>query len=282
MERIGFEERNRFINREHSRSRSRSRSPLRNGRIDSLIYDKRYEDKSAHLKIKEERREEDFMNAEREKLLRNEYLLGQMGAPSNPLNMSMFDRTRMLAPASLLGPERVPVHPSLWNPVDKNPLDIARHNLQLRQEMERESRLLNSGLHPSLSASILDQVRMKEEIFYDQEHRFFDRLPYMDRERLAYEQSKMPQLRAAEQFSMNHFQRTMSPMYNHHMMGKGASPALMPGIPPPLIPSASATQSRSHTNSPSSGKSKGCSPSDSNNDLKDKRDSASNSTDPSR
>ena len=72
----------------HSHSRSRSRSPLVNGRVGSAKSEGSYD--KPPVKIKEERKEEDYMERERDKL-RNDYLLGSMGV-TNPLSATLIER----------------------------------------------------------------------------------------------------------------------------------------------------------------------------------------------
>lgn len=257
-----------------SRSRSRSRSPLQNGRVGSAksdsSYERRFDDKSG-LKIKQERREEDLiLQVERDKL-RTDYLLGRNQAV-NPLNFNMLDRARLLgAPSPYMLGDRVPPHPALFNPYDKNPMEmnLGQHRLQLQQDMERErERMLSRIQHPALFDP--EQLRKEELLLQDERARrdFLERLPFYDPQRLAaLEQSRYPHFRPPDPLS-SHFPRTISPMIGH---AKGGSPA---GYPPPLIPSSSATQSR--TQSPAVGRSK-----PSATDTTDKRDNYSNSTDPS-
>lgn len=257
-----------------SRSRSRSRSPLQNGRVGSAksdsSYERRFDDKSG-LKIKQERREEDLiLQVERDKL-RTDYLLGRNPAV-NPLNFNMLDRARLLgAPSPYMLGDRVPPHPALFSPYDKNPMEmnLGQHRLQLQQDMERERERMSSRIqHPALFDP--EQLRKEELLFQDERARrdFLERLPFYDPQRLAVlEQSRYPHFRPPDPLS-SHFPRTISPMIGH---AKGGSPA---GYPPPLIPSSSATQSR--TQSPAVGRSK-----PSATDTTDKRDNYSNSTDPS-
>lgn len=277
--RISLDERSRerelaFMKDAHSsRSRSRSRSPLQNGRVGSAksdsSYERRFDDKSG-LKIKQERREEDLIiQAERDKL-RTDYLLGR-GPSVNPLNLNMLDRARLLgAPSPFMLGDRVPPHPALFSQYDKSPLELnfSQHRLQLQQDMERErERMLSRIQHPALFDP--EQLMRKEEFLLQDERArrdFLERLPYYDPQRLAVlEQSRYAHFRPPDPLS-SHFPRTMSPMIGH---AKGGSPA---GYPPPLIPSSSATQSR--TQSPAVGRSK---PSD----TTDKRESYSNASDPS-
>ena len=273
--------------RRRSRSRSRSRSPMRNGRIDHLkldpgLLDRRYEEK---LKVKEERREEDYLanslgsnfEREREKFLRSNLVgFGQLHPAANPMAMGlsvnnmMLERSRFLAPTYF--PMDRPNNPSsLWNPFDKS---IA---VNQQMELERERMALRLGA----PMAVIEQERLKEQIMRDHEmelrRQYLERLPPYDRERLAFEQSKLqPQFRA-DPLGLVHYQRTMSPLTHNHG-SKNGSPAVIPGVPPPLIPSASATRPHSHNNSPSSSKLKGCSPADSTSEHKDKRDTSS--TDP--
>ncbi|XP_071178112.1 autism susceptibility gene 2 protein-like isoform X2 [Mytilus edulis] len=270
--RVSLEERSRerelsYMKDAHaSRSRSRSRSPLQNGRVGSAksdsSYERRFDDKSG-LKIKQERREEDLiLHAERDKL-RTDYLLGRSQAV-NPMNFSMLDRARLLgAPSPYMFGDRVPPHPALLSQYDKSPLEmnLGQHQFQLQRDMERErERMLSRIQHPSLFDP--EQLR-KEELFLQDERvrrDILERLPFYDPQRMAFEQSRYPHLRPPDPLSA-HFPRTISPMIAH---AKGGSPA---GYPPPLIPSSSATQSR--TQSP--GRSK-----PSATETSDKRDNYSN------
>lgn len=240
-----------------SRSRSRSRSPLQNGRVGSAksdsSYERRFDDKGG-IKIKQERREDEMLlQAERDKQLRTDYLLGR-GPASNPLNFNALDRARFLGPSPYFLGDRVPPHPALLSQFDKSPLElnIGQHRLQQDLERERE-RMFSRMQHPGLFDP--EQLR-KEELLYQDERVRRDLL-----ERLALEQSRYPHFRAQDALS-SHFPRTISPMIGH---AKGGSPA---GYPPPLIPSSSATQSR--TQSPNIGRTK-----PSATETSDKRDSYS-------
>lgn len=271
----------------HSRSRSRSRSPVQNGRLDSSksesSFDKRYEDSKTLLKIKEERREDDLYHVDRDKLrneLRNDYLFGSGHQVANPMSANMAERARLLSSHPYFGADRLPPHPSMWNPYDKSSVDFNHHTLQLRQEMERERERMLTRLQPtSLLGLEQDRLRKEEMLFQDERvRREIMERNLFERERLAFEQSKLSSLRPGDHFvAPSHLGRTISPMMAGASRG---SPACLPGAPPPLIPSSSATQTRSHSNSPAVGKPRGLlGPTDSS-DLKDKRDSYSNSTDP--
>lgn len=288
-----------------ARSRSRSRSPLQNGRVGSAksdsSFERRYEERSG-LKIKEERRDEDILHGERDKI-RNDYMLGpSMPNHSNPL--AMFDRSRLFMGASpFLAADRVPSHPALWQ-YEKNALEFSHHRLQLQQDMERErERLIHRIPPPHASSLEMEQERLRKEELLFQDERFrrdyLTSMPMYERERLAaYEQqSRLAGLRTAELGAPSHFNRTLSPMVNHagarttlspmvnhigartmspmlnHVGVKGSSPACPP---PPLIPSSSAA-SHSHSNSPAVAKSKGHHGDPGHGD---KRDTYSNSTDP--
>ncbi|XP_021366011.1 autism susceptibility gene 2 protein-like isoform X3 [Mizuhopecten yessoensis] len=284
-----------------ARSRSRSRSPLQNGRVGSAksdsSFERRFDDRGG-LKIKEERRDEDMLHGERDKI-RNEYMLGpSMPNPNNPL--AMFDRSRLFMGASpFLAADRVPSHP-LWQ-YEKNAMEF-NHRMQLQQEMERE-RLIHRIPSHATSLQEMEQERMRKEELLFQDERFrrdyLSSMPMYERERLAaYEQqSRFSGLRTAELGATSHFNRTLSPMVNHagarttlspmvnhigartmspmvnHVGVKGSSPAC---APPPLIPSSSAA-SHSHSNSPAVAKAKGHHGEPG---LGDKRDTYSNSTDP--
>lgn len=255
-----------------SRSRSRSRSPLQNGRVGSAksdsSYERRFDDKGG-LKIKQERREDELiLQAERDKQLRTDYLLGR-GPATNPLNMNVLDRARFFGPSPYLLGDRVPPHPALLSQYDKSPLEVnlGQHRLQMQQDMERErERMLSRMQHPALFDPT-DQLRKEELLFQDERARrdLLERL--YDPQRLALEQSRYPHFRTPDPLS-SHFPRTISPMIGH---AKGGSPA---GYPPPLIPSSSATQSR--TQSPNIGRTK-----PSATETSDKREGYSNSNDPS-
>lgn len=297
-----------------ARSRSRSRSPLQNGRVSSAKSDSSFErriDDRGGVKVKEERREEDVLHGERDKI-RNEYMFGpSMPNQSNPL--SMLDRSRLfMAPSPFLA-DRVPPHPALWQ-YEKTALDFNHHRLQLQQDMERErERLIHRIPHAtSLQEMEQDRLRKEEMLFQDERFRreYLSCMPLYERERLAaYEQqSRFSGLRTAELGAMPHFSRTMSPMVNHagartmspmvnhvgartmspmvnhtgartmspmvnHVGVKGASPAC---APPPLIPSSTAA-SHTHSNSPAVTKAKGH---HGDSMLGEKRDTYSNSTDP--
>lgn len=279
-------------------SRPRSRSPVRNGRLDlsKADHDRRHDDKvgsSSGVKVKEERREEELLQAEREKLIQNSYLgLTGHSIPSHsvppPLSLSLLDRSRMIPPhpyMAALDPRSTAPSSTVWNPFDK--ASEFNHRMEMERERDRErmvmfSRLTNAPMTP---ITLMEQERFKEHMLREQHEREYRQ--YIERERLSYEQKlrAMDSLAAAATF--NPFTQTLSPMFNHlPPSNKGGSPAgLVPGIPPPLIPSMSATighpsatSSRSHNNSPSSSKSKGYSLADSTSDMKDKRDSCS--TDP--
>ena len=261
-----------------SRSRSRSRSPMRNGRIDLVksersSYDRRPEETSA-LKIKEERRDS---------LAREEELLSLRTADPF-LHSGLMDRSRMLTPAAFLGGERGhATHPSLWNPFDKSPADFMNHRLGLHRELEQArdpflNRLPGPAIHPSFPGfSALEQERLREEMFLRDTERakrdYLERLPLLEKERIYFENSKIPTLRPPDHLA-HAFARNMSPAMNHM---KRSSPSVGPGGPPPLIHSGTSSQSRSH-GSPLVNKAKGVSPTDSVGESK--RDSNSNSTDP--
>ncbi|XP_014769813.1 autism susceptibility gene 2 protein homolog [Octopus bimaculoides] len=247
----------RYRETERRRSRSRSRSPIRNGRLEAAkaeVIDKRHEEK-ASIKIKEERREEEAQLLERDKLLRsNEYLFGPLSHTAATMPVNMLERARMIGPRYFSN-ERPQL--GVWSHYEKG-FDVSHHRLDLR-DIERER----------------EREHMRD--LYIRE-RMFERMPFFERERYEYEQNKLPALRAVDQLSVGHFPRTVSPMVNHS--SKSNSPASIPGAPPPLIPSSTTSHPRSHTNSPASSKSKANSPLDSANELKDKRDSHSSSTDP--
>lgn len=270
-------ERDRF--REHellAKSRSRSRSPMRNGRADSVkserSYDRRPEE--SVLKVKEERREsltrDDDHMADR---LRNSEAL---------LHASMIERARMMTPAAYMTSDRVPPHPSLWNPFDKSPLDFPSHRFTFQREMEQaRDSLLNrfpgpGGVHAGFSLSPFDQERLREEMLLREKRDIMERSVY-DRERLLYE-GKLSGLRPPEHLhpTIAHgFPHSISPALHNHV--KRSSPSMLPGAPPPLIHSTSGHNSRNHS-SPAVNKTKGVSPTDSVGESK--RDSNSNSTDP--
>jgi hypothetical protein len=240
-----------------------------------------------------ERAERERMEREREakqRELQNSYLsslgVGSLAGVSphpphahHPLGLGgLLDRTRLL-PGSSLNPylaaldPRLPSPagplPGLWQPYDK--AAELSHRLELERAAERERlamlQRLTGGLGNPLS--LLDQERRLIQEQQEVELRRAQFLPPYDR-MLAYEKS----LASLAPFSRS----TVSPMYNHALAAaasKNGSPTtLPPGIPPPLIPSATATAgpSRSHDNSPSSSKTKGYSAADSTSDLKDKRD----------
>ncbi|KAL4223129.1 Autism susceptibility protein 2 protein [Mactra antiquata] len=272
------------------KSRSRSRSPMRNSRSESVkserSYDKRPDDSSG-MKVKEERREDDLMN---ERLLKNDYLANSLRTADAFMQAGLMDRTRMLTPtaafSAVAAAERVPPHPSLWNPFDKGPVDIPNMRLNLQREMEqaRDQLLLNRFPGPSLPPSFpglspFEQDRIREEMILREkrERDYLERLPIFARERMLYE-SKIPGLRPPEHLHAslgNNYSRNVSPALHNHL--KRSSPSMLPGAPPPLIHSASAQSSRGH-GSPAVNKTKGVSPTDSVGESK--RDSNSNSTDP--
>lgn len=275
-----------------SRSRSRSRSPVRNGRVDSSRSSDRRYDENPLLKIKEERRErEDILSerdrilktemAERENMLKNEFL-----RTADPfLQASMLDRTRMLAPG-FLGGDRLPNPAAMWNPFDKGALDIQNHRLGLQREIEQNRNPLVSRFpHPqtvTAGMAMLEQERIKEEILMREERarrEYIDGLPLFEKERLFYENSKIPTLRPPDHLAGlgHHFPRTLSPALGHPSLIKRSSPAVIPGAPPPLIHSVCAPPNRGH-NPAALNKTKGVSPIDSVGESK--CDSNSNSTDP--
>ncbi|XP_064612307.1 autism susceptibility gene 2 protein-like isoform X2 [Liolophura sinensis] len=295
--------------RQHSRSRSRSRSPLRNGRPEPPSrLDPLYLDKS--VKIKEEHSAEEDLSQrhlinlhlererERDKIIHNDYIMRGFASPHpgmGPVGLNLMERSRMLAPAYSMPADRV--HPGVWSPLLDKGLDL-NQRLELQREMERERERMLSRLNP-LGVAMLEDQRMKEqEMFFREramEARFLERFQPFDRERMErmeMDRSKIPPLRGPDPLvavhqghrpteTLNHtpYHRPISPFLNHHSSSKNGSPAsLPPGAPPPLIPSlGSATQSRSHTNSPLN-KAKNCSPTDSNSESKDRRETSS--TDP--
>ena len=267
-----------------SRSRSRSRSPVRNGRLDAVRSERRFEENPL-LKIKEERRDATDMlmkteMSEREQMFKNEFLRS-----ADPfLQASVMDRTRMLAPG-FLGADRLPNPAALWNPFEKGALDLQNHRLGLQREMEQSRNpLVNRFAHPQTMSSmaVLEQERLKEEMLFREERarkEFIDGLPLFERERLFYENSKLPTLRPPDHLAAmaHHFPRTISPALGHPSLIKRSSPAVIPGAPPPLIHSVTAPHNRG-LNPAAIGKTKGVSPIDSVGESK--CDSNSNSTDP--
>lgn len=290
-------ERDRYRESELLASRSRSRSPMRNGRADSVKSERSYDrrtDENSITKVKEERREsltreDDLIAAERERLLKNDYLANSLRTSEAFMQASMMDRARMLTPAAAAAysvGDRVPPHPALWNPYDKGPVDFGNLRMNLQREMEqaREHLLLNRfpgpGLQPGFPGlAALEQDRLREEMLLREkrERDYFERLPVFARERMFYENSKIPSLRPDHLHPSlaNSFSRNISPAQHNHI--KRSSPAVMPGAPPPLIHTVSSQSSRGH-NSSTVNKSKGVSPADSVGESK--RDSNSNSTDP--
>lgn len=264
--------------------------------------ERRLEDKGGSgVKVKEERpREEELMAVEREKMLQNSYLgltshhLPPHAAPPH-LGLGLLDRGRMVPPHHYLpGLEPRPPGPSpvLWNPFDK--ASELNHRFEM-ERVERERMAMFSRLTGPMA--LMEQERIKEHMIREHHERemelrrqYLERLPPYERERLTLEKLRSDSLVAAAAAStLSPFSRTISPMFNHHLTAssKNGSPAtLPPGIPPPLIPSASATASsgagpsRSHDNSPSSTKTKGYSIADSTSDLKDKREGVSADPDP--
>ncbi|XP_060586469.1 autism susceptibility gene 2 protein-like isoform X3 [Ruditapes philippinarum] len=286
-----------------AKSRSRSRSPMRNGRSDSVkserSFERRSEDSGMNvMKVKEEKREsltreDDLMVAaaaerERERLMKNEYIANSIRTGDPFLQGAVMDRARMLNPASAYSvTDRVPPHPSLWNPFDKGPVDFQNIRLNLQREMEqaREQLLLNRFPGPGLQQgfpglSPFEQERFRDEMILREkrERDYLERLPAFTRERMFYENSKIQGIRPQDHLThpslSNSFSRNSPALHNHI---KRSSPAILPGAPPPLIHSVSAHSSRGH-NSPAVNKSKGVSPIDSVGESK--RDSNSNSTDP--
>lgn len=276
-----------------TKSRSRSRSPMRNGRADSVKSDRSFERRSEDsgiMKVKEERRdsltrENDLMAAaERERLLKNDFIANSLRTGEAFLQGSVMDRARMLNPAAAYSmTDRVPPHPSLWNPFDKGPVDI-RLNFQREMEQAREQLLLNRFPGPALPPGFPGLMSLEQERFRDEmllrekrERDYLERLPAFTRERMFYENSKIPGMRPEDHLHpslANSFSRSSPALHNHI---KRSSPAMIPGAPPPLIHSVSAHGSRGH-NSPAVNKTKGVSPTDSVGESK--RDSNSNSTDP--
>lgn len=268
---------------------------MRNGRADSVksdrSFDRRSEDSSL-MKVKEERRdsltrENDLIAAaERERLLKNDYIANSLRTGDAFLPGGVMDRARMLNPAAAYSvTDRVPPHPSLWNPFDKGPVDIQNIRLNLQREMEqaREQLLLNRFPGPALPPGFpglasLEQERFRDEMILREkrEREYLERLPF-SRERMFYENTKIPGMRPEDHLHpslASSFSRS-SPALHNHM--KRTSPSVIPGAPPPLIHSVSAHSSRGH-NSPAVNKTKGVSPTDSVGESK--RDSNSNSTDP--
>lgn len=275
-----------------SRSRSRSRSPVRNGRVDSAnSSDRRYVENPL-MKIKEERREREDLLMERDRLLKNEMserehlLKNEFLRTADPfLQASVLDRTRMLAPA-FLGGDRLPNPAALWNPFDKGALDVQNHRLGIQREMEQNRNpLVGRFPHPQTMAGMAvfeQQERFKEELLLREERarrEYIDGLPLFERERLFYENSKIPTLRPPDHLVglAHHFPRTISPALGHPSLIKRSSPAVIPGAPPPLIHSVCGPPNRSH-NPAALNKTKGVSPIDSVGESK--CDSNSNSTDP--
>ena len=277
--------------------RPRSRSPLRNGSLDRSKtdlppgLDRRLDDKvgsGSGVKVKEE---EILAAAERDKLLQTSFL-GLAGHPPPPhaaapppLSLSLLERSRMLPPHHYLPglePRPPAPSPSLWNPFDKT--SELNHRLEMeRAAAERERMAVLSRLSGPL-ALMEHQERLKEQMIREHHERelelsrrqYLERLPPYERERLTYEKFRSESLAVA----------TLSPFspFNHPLAKSGSPATLPPGVPPPLIPSASATAptagpSRSHDNSPSSSKTKGYSAADSTSDLKDKRDSIATDAD---
>lgn len=221
---------------------------------------------------------------QREKLLHTSGYLGlapfTSGVPPHP-SLSLLDRRIGFvgAPSAYPFLDRPPVPTSMWSPFDKSPADLAQR-IELDRERERMALLSRlSGMPSHLAA--LEQERMKEQILREQHsqelrRQYLDRLPHLSADRL----------RAVDPLALGaYFPRPISPMFSHGIPGiKSNSPASIPGVPPPLIPSSNSATSAmlsslAHDNSPSSSsKSKGCSPADSTSDLKDKRDTRS--TDP--
>ena len=263
-------ERERFRDNEIlAKSRSRSRSPMRNGRADSVKsergYDRRPEEMA--LKIKEERRES-FTREDEHNMMSDRLI-----------HASMMERARMMTPAAYMTNDRVPPHPSLWNPFDKGPMDFQNHRLNFQREMEHS--LLNrfpgpSGV-PGFGLSPYEQERIREEMILREKRELMERLPVFERERLLYEGKLAALQRPPEHLHpIGHgFPHSISPALHNHV--KRSSPSMLPGVPPPLIHSSSGHNSRNHS-SPAVNKTKGVSPTDSVGESK--RDSNSNSTDP--
>ena len=252
--------------------------------------DRRY-DENPLLKIKEERRETDVLMSERDRILKTEMsereqlLKNEFLRSADPfLQASVMDRTRMLAPG-FLGGDRLPTPTALWNPFEKGAIDLQNHRLGIQREIEQSRNPLVSRFpHPQTvsSMAVLEQERLKEEMLMREERarkEFIDGLPLFERERLFYENSKLPTLRPPDHLAAmaHHFPRTLSPALNHPSLIKRSSPAVIPGAPPPLIHSVNAPQNRGH-NPAVMGKTKGVSPIDSVGESK--CDSNSNSTDP--
>ena len=189
---------------------------MRNGRADSVKSDRSFERRSEEsniLKVKEERREsltreDDLIAAERERLLKNDYLASTLRTADPFMQASMMDRARMLTPvaAAYSLSDRVPPHPSLWNPFDKGPMDFQNMRLNLQREMEqaREHLLLNRfpgpGLQPGFPGlSPFEQERLREEMLLREkrERDYLERLPGLASERMFYE-GKIPGLRPPE------------------------------------------------------------------------------------
>ncbi|XP_046579401.1 autism susceptibility gene 2 protein homolog isoform X1 [Haliotis rubra] len=202
--------RDRFKEHERRRSRSRSRSPMRNGRVDSAKSDTSSLERQS-IKVKEERRDEEFinninnMNAEREKLLRNNLVgLGHV-PPTNPMvGFNMLERNRVLGP-HYFPMDRPPHSQPLWNPFEKglsmNPLDLDRERM--------------AALRFTSPMAVIEQERLKEQIMREEmemRSRYLDRIPSYDR--FAFEQSKLP-MRTPDPLGLPPFSRTISPAVNH-------------------------------------------------------------------
>ena len=244
------------------------------------------------MKIKEERREREDLMSERDRLLKNEMsereqmMKNEFLRTTDPfLQASTMDRTRMLVPG-FFGAERFPNPSAMWNPFDKGPLDFQNHRLGIQRDLEpNRNPLLTRFPHPQTvtSMAVLEQERLKEELLLREERarrEYLDGLPLFERERLFYENSKIPTLRPPENLVVglgHHFPRTLSPALGHPSLIKRSSPAVMPGAPPPLIHTVSAPPNRGH-NPAMINKNKGVSPIDSVGESK--CDSNSNSTDP--
>ena len=279
----------------------RERAERERAERDRVERDRAERERAERDRVERDRAERE--RAERElkqrEILQNSYLTGLGGlhphaAPPGlppPLGLGLLDRSRLVPPGPLppnpysLGLDPRLPGPSLWSPFDKaseltHRLELERAAVEQRERMAMLSRL--SG-----PTAILEQERRLLQEHQDMELRrqFLERLPPYERERLALEKMRSESLAAALNPGLNPFSRTISPMFNHLGL-KNGSPAGIPGIPPPLIPSASATltpsipgPSRSHDNSPSSSKTRGFSAADSTSDLKEKRDALSNDPD---
>lgn len=188
-----------------------------------------------------------------------------------PHGMAMLDRTRMMAPFGLAhtvapGMERHPHHLAMWADPFRDAyrsLDFHAHRMEFQREVEREREMIHrlNSMNPMMYQR--DREPLQHDFSRHLEASALDRFQHLDRERqAALDRAKLnASLRPAEQAYLQSvgpgmFPSPLNPLVNSAVRSKSNSPmGGAMGVPPPLIPSASANNQnhagqRSQGNSP--------------------------------